>query len=322
METKELYVSADNDGEFSTIADALAAAEKYAGMKVVIRIASGVYKERLEIKQDNISFIGSGADTTKITFSDYARETMPDGEKRGTFRTPSVFVDANDFYACGITFSNEAGQGDDVWQALAMYADGDRLVFEKCRFDGFQDTLFTAPLPKKEKQKNGFVGPKQFAPRTVGRHLYKDCYIAGNIDFIFGGATAYFENCEIFMKKRDKEKGDKPHGYATAPSTFEGQKYGYVFNHCRFTSDCPRESCYLGRPWRNFAKCVIINSELGAHIRREGWHDWDKKDAWDTMFFAEYNNSGEGAKGERAPFVKLLTKEQADEYTRENVLGF
>lgn len=322
MEIKELYVSADNDKDFANISEALEAAKKYADMKVVIHIAPGTYEERLVVNQDNVSLVGSDANTTKIVFSNYAKEVMPDGENRGTFRTQSVFIDADDFYACGITFSNEAGQGDVAGQAIAMYADGDKLVFENCRFDGFQDTLFTAPLPQKEMQPGGFKGPKQFAPRKVGRHLYKDCYIAGNVDFIFGGATAYFENCEIFMKKRDTDDADKPHGYVTAPSTFEGQKYGYVFNNCRFTSNCPAQSCYLGRPWRNFAKCVIINSEIGAHIRREGWHDWNKKDAWDTMFFAEYNNSGEGADNKRASFVKLLTKEQADEYTRENVLGF
>lgn len=318
MEIKELYVSADGDKEFSKIADALEAARRFADRKVNINIAPGTYKERLVINQDNISLLGTDAQNTRITYSDYAYELMPEGDKRGTFRTPSVFIDADNFYACNLSFLNEAGQGDKVGQALAVYADGDHLVFEKCCFDGYQDTLFTAPLPKKEMQPGGFKGPKEFAPRRVGRHLYKDCYIAGNIDFIFGGATAYFEGCEIFMKNRNHDVN----GYATAPSTFEEQKYGYVFNHCRFTSDCPKESCYLGRPWRNYARCVIMNSELGAHIRKEGWHDWNKKDAWETMFFAEYNNFGEGASGDRAPFVKLLTGQEASEYTMERVLGY
>ena len=119
-----------------------------------------------------------------------------------------------------------------------------------------------------------------------------------------------------------KQRKGEINGYVTAPSTYEGQKYGYVFRDCRFTSDCPPESAYLGRPWRNFAKCVIINSEIGAHIRKEGWHDWDNREAWETMFFAEYGNYGEGAGAERAPFVKMLTEEEAAEYTRENVIGF
>lgn len=318
MEVKELRVCVEDETAFSKISKALEAAKQYDGMKVVIHIAPGVYHERIVVNQNHISFVGVDEQTTKITYSDAAQDVMPEGDKRGTFRTPSVFIDADDFHACHISFLNEAGQGDNVGQALAVYADGDCLTFENCRFEGYQDTLFTAPLPKKEKQPGGFKGPKEFAPRRHGRHFYKDCFIAGNIDFIFGSATAYFENCELFMRSRD----DKISGYVTAPSTYEGEPYGYVFNHCRFTGDCPKESAYLGRPWRNFAKAVIMNSEIGGHIKKEGWHDWNKRDAWDTMFFAEYQNFGEGAAKERAPFVRFLTDSEAAQYTREKVLGF
>lgn len=320
IDIKELYVSAKGDREYTEIGEALEAAKRYADSEVIIHIAEGVYRERIVVGQDNVSFVGTNAQKTIITNSDAAFDIMNEGDKRGTFRTPSVFIDADNFSACNISFYNEAGQGDAVGQALAVYADGDHLVFENCRFDGYQDTLFTAPLPLREMQPGGFKGPKEFAPRKLGKHLYKECYIAGNIDFIFGGATAYFENCEIFMKNRDAEIN----GYVTAPSTFENVKYGYVFNNCKFTSDCPKESAYLGRPWRNHAKAAILNSEIGPHIKKEGWHDWNKKDAWETMFFAEYNNTGEGAatKEERADFVKFLTQQEAEEYTREKVLGF
>jgi pectinesterase len=318
MEIKELYVNANGGKEYVHISEALEAAKGFADMEVIIYIASGVYNERLVINQDNVSFIGEDKSTTKITYSDAAFDIMPEGDKRGTFRTASVLIDCDNFYARNISFYNEAGQGNEVGQAIAVYADGDHLVFENCSFDGYQDTLFTAPLPLKEMQPGGFKGPKEFAPRRLGRHLYKDCYIAGNIDFIFGGAIAYFEGCEIFMKCRYADVN----GYVTAPSTFENQKYGYVFNHCHFTSNCPPQSAYLGRPWRNFAKSVVLNSEIDCHIKKEGWHDWNKKEAWNTMFFAEYGNYGAGASDERAPFVHMLTKEEADEYTIENVLGF
>ena len=279
MNIQELYVSEQGDREFREIADALEAATRYADQEVIIHIAPGTYRERLVVHQDNISMIGEDASTTRITYSDGAFEVLADGEKRGTFRTPSFFIDADHFYADNLTFCNEAGQGDIAGQALAVYADGDHLVFENCRFEGYQDTLFTAPLPKKEMQPGGFRGPKEFAPRKHGRHLYKNCYISGNIDFIFGSATAYFESCELFMRNRNAEVN----GYVTAASTYEGQKYGYVFNHCHFTSDCPKNSAYLGRPWRNYARVVILNSEIDGHIRPEGWHDWNKKDAWDTL---------------------------------------
>lgn len=319
MDKKELFVAADGSAEFTTIGEALNKAASFTDAEIIIHIATGIYKEKLVIKQDNISLIGTDEHNTKITFSDSANDIMPEGDKRGTFRTASVMVDADNFYACHISFCNEAGQGNEVGQAIAMYADGDHLIFEHCCFDGYQDTLFTAPLPKKEVKPGGFKGPKEFAPRRVGRQLYKDCYIAGNVDFIFGGAIAYFENCEIFMK--DRQASDVC-GYVTAPSTFEGQKYGYVFNNCHFSGDCPKGAAYLGRPWRNYAKAVILNSEIGAQFCKEGWHDWNKKEAWDTIFFAEYGNYGDGVQIERAPFVKKLTEKDAAEYMREKVIGF
>lgn len=314
-----IKVAQDGTGAYRRIGDALAVVRDYRDVAIEIAVAKGIYRERLEITTPHITLSGEDAENTVIVYQDYAYDTMPDGEKRGTFRTPSVFIDTHHFTARNITFQNDAGQGDEVGQALAVYADGDVLCFENCRFLGYQDTLFTAPLPLKEMQPGGFRGPKEFAPRINGRHLYKDCYIEGNIDFIFGGATAYFEGCELFTIRREHQDVC---GYVTAASTLEGQEYGYVFNHCRFTSNCPEQSVYLGRPWRNHAKVVIMNSELGAHICAAGWHDWNKADAWETVFFAEYHNFGKGAEGERAPFVKKLTDAEAACFTREKVLGF
>lgn len=314
-----IKVAQDGTGAYRTITDALAIVNNMQDVPVEIQIAKGIYRERLEIKKPFVTLIGEAEENTVIVYQDYAYDMMPNGEKRGTFRTPSVMIDTHHFTAKHLTFQNDAGQGDVVGQALAVYADGDVLQFEHCRFLGYQDTLFTAPLPLKEMQPGGFRGPKEHAPRINGRHLYKDCYIEGNIDFIFGGATAYFEHCELFTIQREHQEIS---GYVTAASTLEGQEYGYVFCDCKFTGNCPKESVYLGRPWRNHAKVVIMHSELGAHIRSEGWHDWGKKEAWDTVFFAEYHNYGAGADGKRAPFVKQLTDEEAGQYTREKVLGF
>lgn len=137
------------------------------------------------------------------------------------------------------------------------------------------------------------------------------------MDFIFGSATAYFERCEIHSKNRNLPVN----GYVTAASTAEGQTYGYVFESCRFTGNCPPQTVYLGRPWRNFARTVILRSYLGAHIRPEGWHNWDKKEAEATVFYAEYKNYGEGFVPETRPsWVRLLTKEEAEMYARERVL--
>jgi pectinesterase len=181
-----------------------------------------------------------------------------------------------------------------------------------------QDTIFTGPLPPKEIEKNGFIGPKQYAPRINGRHYYKDCFIRGDIDFIFGSATAYFENCELYSR----DTGREINGYVTAASTPEGQEYGYVFEGCHFTGNCPPRSVYLGRPWRNFARVVLLHCRMEEHIRREGWHDWGKREAHDTLYFAEAGSTGPGAVPEERPeWVTLLNEDELTPYSRARVLG-
>jgi pectinesterase len=283
----------------------------------VIFLKNGIYHERVAIDLPFITLVGESEGGVVITGGLYAKMPSDDIGKLGTFRTYSFFVDSHDFTARNITFENAAGPGPEVGQALAVYADGDRLTFENCRFLAGQDTLFTAPLPPKEIEPNGFVGPGQSRPRTPGRHYYKNCYFEGDVDFIFGGATAYFEACEFFSK----DIGQPINGYVTAASTPEGQEYGYVMDHCRFTGSCPRHTVYLGRPWREYAKVVLLNCEIGEHICEEGWHDWNKPQAHTTTYFAEYQNYGPSSDPANRPaWVHQLTKEQATRYQRHLVL--
>ncbi len=290
----------------------------------ILHIGPGTYREQLIITRPKVTFEGTGSDTV-IVYGLSAQEIMPDGEKRGTFRTASVRIDAPDFTARNLTFQNDAGFGHTVGQALALYVDADRCCFENCKFLGSQDTLFTAPLPLKEAQPGGFKGPGELKPRIMGRHFYKDCFIQGDVDFIFGSATAWFENCEIFSKlpgnKKPPESPDDEvcYSFVTAASTFKDVPYGYVFNNCRLTSDCPPHTVYLGRPWREFAKTVFINCELGEHIHPLGWNDWNKPHG--HFFYAEYNSTGPGAAPDkRADFSHQLTEAAAEKYTIENVL--
>jgi len=290
----------------------------------IFYIGAGVYREKLVISRPGLTMIGEPGQTV-IVFGQGAFEIMEDGEKRGTFRTASVRIDAPDFTAKDITFQNDAGFGHTVGQALALYVDADRCLFENCRFLGSQDTLFTAPLPFKEAKPGGFKGPGEFKPRVMGRHLYRECYIQGDVDFIFGSATAWFENCEIFSKmpgdrKPPESPDDHPvYGYVTAASTYENVKYGYVFHNCHLTSDCPAHTVYLGRPWREYAKTVFLHCEMGEHIHPLGWADWNKDH--DHFFYAEYKSYGPGADvADRADFSHQLTDEEASVYTMENVL--
>lgn len=315
---KCLTMAQDGSGDYVTIGEALDAVGEEGEEPVTLRIGRGVYKERLEIRRPFLTLEGEDREHTVITGAYYARMTMEDGTKRGTFRSYSVLIDTHDFVARNLTFQNNAGPGALVGQAVALYVDGDRIVFDGCRFLGSQDTLFTGPLPPSEIEPGGFVGPKEHAPRINGRHYYRNCYIRGDIDFIFGSATAYFERCCLFSQ----DTGRQINGYVTAASTPEGQEYGYVFESCHFSGNCPPETVYLGRPWRNFAQVVLLNCRLEAHIRREGWHDWGKRESHDTLYFAEYNSTGPGAAPDSRPeWVDILTEEKKKHYSREKVLG-
>jgi len=315
-----IVVAQDGTGDFLTLQEAIISLPEIVVQDVdetlqcqeyrKIFIKEGKYKEQITLNKPFVMLIGEEAMTTHIVYDLYANMPWDDIGKLGTFRSYSFLIDTHDVVIKNLTIENCSGSGKAIGQAIAMYVDGDKIIFDGCRLLGNQDTLFTGPLPPKEIEKNGFNGPKQNAPRMNGRHYYYRCYICGDIDFIFGSATAYFEECELFSKNRD----DEVCGYVTAASTPEGQAYGYVFEHCRFTSDCPKESVYLGRPWRDFAQTVILNSYLGDHIRPEGWHDWNKIEAKKSVFYGEYNNYGPGADTtHRVEWMRRLRDDLADE---------
>lgn len=232
--------------------------------------------------------------------SHYAYELHPDGKPYHTFRTYTVLADGSDITFKNCYFENSAGPGEKVGQAIALYLDGDDIHVTDCVLRAHQDTLFLAPLPLKERIPDGFLGPKQFFPRTNHTIYFKNCLIEGGIDFIFGGATAYFDNCEF--------KSIEP-GFVFAPCTPKEVKVGFVARNCRFTAgeDVPDGSCYIGRPWRIYARIRIENCYLGSHINEAGWHDWDKPESHETVEFVEINSYGPGACPEKRPdYVKTV----------------
>lgn len=321
IEVTKKTLSKEDTGCFSSVQDALNYLECHPEQEAYILIHPGIYQEQVEVRIPGVIISGesqNAAEKTVITSGFGGWDILPDGEKRGTFRSYTVFVEAEDVRIQYLTIENSAGPGTKVGQGIALYADGDRMVTDSCRLLGWQDTLFTAPLPPKEIEKNGFVGPKQFAPRENRRQYYKDCYIEGEVDFIFGGATAYFEHCTFFSKDVDREIK----GFVTAPSTPQDRKFGYVMESCRFTGNCPKQSVFLGRPWREWGKTVLVRCEIGDQIRAEGWDDWGKEAAHQTSFFAEYACTGPGAERLKRPeWTYALTEEEARQYSRERVLG-
>ena len=289
---------------------------------VTLRLLPGEYREKVTLQRPHTIIEGEDAASTVIVWADCATDPMPDGLNRGTFRSYTMLVDADHVTLRRLTIRNAAAPREKVGQAVALYADGDFFTCEECILLSYQDTLFTAPLPPKEMQKNGFLGPKQFAPRKPQRHTYRRCCIKGDIDFIFGGAAAWFEDCDVVNVDGREDKSSPGGGFATAASTPEGQKYGYVFRHCRFLGEgVPDGSIYLGRPWRDWAKTILLNCHIGPHIRPEGWDDWGKPHFHEVGFYAEYGCTGPGSEGERAPYAKKLTDEQAAAITSEDFMA-
>ena len=289
----EFVVAQDGSGDFRTLQEAFNAVPDFRKKQTWILLRRGTYKEKLTLATSKINVRLTGEDVTRtiVTYDDYASKKNRFGEEMGTTASSSFFVFADDFYAENITFENSAGP---VGQAVAVRIAGDRVMFRNCRFLGNQDTLY--PFGEKSRQ------------------YYKDCYIEGTVDFIFGWSTAVFDHCTVFCKK--------PGGYITAASTLENTPYGFVFLDCRITGDAPEASFYLGRPWRPWAKTVFVRCHLDKQIKKEGWHNWGKPDAEKTAYYAEHASAGPGADNStRVPWVHTLTAAEAAVYNVETILG-
>lgn len=288
----DFVVAVDGSGDFRTVQEAINAVPDFRSKVTVVLIKKGRYKEKLVLPSSKIkvTLIGECLDETVITGDDYAAKKNLFGEEMGTTGSSGFYVFGDDFTACNLTFENSSGL---VGQAVAVRVTGDRVVFESCRFLGFQDTLY---------------------PHTSGsRQYYHNCYIEGTVDFIFGWATAFFDECEIFCKDQ---------GYITAASTEEGVAHGFVFRNCKITGSAPEGSVYLGRPWRNFAQTVFLNCFLDRVVHPQGWHNWDKTEAENNTFYAEYNSYGPGANASnRVKWSHQLNEKEAALYTPEKVLG-
>lgn len=286
-----LVVARDGTGEFRTVGEAVEVCRAFMEYHKVIFVKNGVYKEKVIIPSwlTHIEILGEDAERTIITYDDHANIYYPaTGKGMGTFRTYTVKVQGSYITFRNITIENNAAK---LGQAVALHTEGDHLQFIGCRLLGNQDTVYT-----------GVAGT---------RILFKDCYIEGTTDFIFGPSTAWFERCHIHSKANS---------YVTAASTPQEVTYGYVFNHCRLTAAEGIDKVYLGRPWRPYAHTLFMNCELGSHIVAAGWHNWNNANNERTARYEEYNNCGEGAKTkERVTWSRQLTKKQAEAVTIDRV---
>lgn len=280
-------VAKDGSGDFKYIQDAIDAMRVYPLKRITLYIKNGVYNEKIVLPTDNtdVTFIGESVEKTIINFDDYSGKG-----KLNTFTSYTAKISGNRFKAENITFLNSAGP---VGQALALYVDADKAVFKNCKFLGNQDTIFCAG--------------------ENSRQYFVDCYIEGTTDFIFGPATAVFQNCTIRAKTNS---------YITAANTPRGKNFGFVFLDCRITADSSVRKLALGRPWRAFSRTAFIRCQLPKQIAPAGWNNWGNPENEKTAFYAEYKNTGQGADiKSRAAWSKQLSDKEAKEYTVENIFS-
>jgi pectinesterase len=295
---------------FKTIQAAIDSIPAKNESPVYIFIPNGIYHEKISVCENNVFLIGESRDHTIIEYDDYAQKKYPNGLLYQTFNSYTCFVGGAHCVLKNLTIRNTAGSGKMVGQAIALYADGDGLVCSNCKISGYQDTLFTGPLPPEPIIPGSFFGPREHAPRTDTTQLYDSCYIEGDVDFIFGSATALFINCEIHTRGSAETTC-----YITAPSTPRNKEYGYIFKKCRLTGETDIKNTYLGRPWRNYARAAFLECWMGPHIHTCGWDNWGKIDAEKTSLFVEYCSTGPGAiPNERVSWSHQLTEQKAVQY--------
>lgn len=300
--SKDLTVALDGSGDHKSIQEAINSVRDLGPRQVTIHIKKGIYHEKLVIPswKTRISLIGEDPDSTIITNADYSGKPVAGGRdaygrnQMSTYTSYTVLVQGDDLYAENLTIINAAGR---VGQAVALHVEADRCVFKNCRLLGNQDTLYLA--------------------KGNSRQYYEDCYIEGTTDFIFGEATAVFRRCTI---------KSLVNSYITAAATTQRQPFGFVFFDCKLISAPEADKVYLGRPWRSYAKTVFINTQMGGHILPQGWDSWKGDtmfpDKEKTVFYAEYNSTGNGGKTKsRASWSKQLTGAELKKYTIRNILG-
>ena len=290
--TPDAVVALDGTGQYTSLQEAISKAPMQtdpASPRWVIFVKAGTYNERIYVQRERgkIHVIGEDPLKTVVTCDLNAKLPGPDGKPIGTFRTPTVQVDGDGMIWENLTLANHAGP---VGQALALRVDGDRVMFRNCRFIGWQDTILL----------------------NRGRQYFENCYIAGHVDFIFGGATTWFEGCHIHCQSN---------GYITASSAPPEQPFGFVFSNCKITGE-PSAKTYLGRPWRGWASVIFLNTTMSEVVRPEGWDNWRDPAREKTARYSEYGNTGPGANTkQRVAWARQLTEVEAKAITMQKVLA-
>lgn len=311
-------IDLNGGGDFSSVQ----AAVDHAAPGDTLIVRPGIYRERVVVHRDGLRV--SGEDGAILTGSGCAKDTWPGGQEKGTFFSATLLVLGRDVSVENLTVRNDAGDGRVVGQAVAVYAAGDRGVWRNCRFIAHQDTLFCGPvMPRLLDEIAPRLNPGAEcvpsvgnSPLTRSRQYFENCFIQGDVDFIFGPYRCWFEGCTLFMNARG--------GWYTAANTPQDQPWGMVFHNCRLTGECEPGEAKLGRPWRAFARTLFLACDMDACVSPRGFEDWDN---WDgvrevTERCGEWRTTGVRADlSQRHPRQKCLTDDEAAGITPQEVLG-
>ncbi|MBN1414478.1 MAG: T9SS type A sorting domain-containing protein [Bacteroidales bacterium] len=286
----DMLVAKEGPDAYRSVQSAINRIPDYSPLPYRVFIKNGIYYEKVHLpaSKTNVCFIGESNNGVVITYDDYNGK---DGIS--TAGSYTFLAEGSDFYAENITFQNSAGN---VGQAVAIRTIGERQVFNNCRFLGFQDTYYA----HKNRQYN------------------LNCYVEGATDFIFGDATAVFDNCIIHCVKGGQYIAVPSDTKLTSIKSDGGTFYhGLLFKESIITcnNDVPVSSYYLGRPWQPNASAVYISCILDIHIKPEGWSVWSGTENHLSGFYGEYQSRNIG--GELAD--TLLRVEWSHQISPEDV---
>ena len=313
---RTLYVDPHGRGDFTTVQAAVTAA---TGSGWTLVLAPGVYRETVAVDttRTEATWIGAAEDprAVVIVYDNAAGTPRPGGGTYGTTGSATTTVQADGFTARWITFANDWLRADhpDIsgTQAVALKVQGDRSAFHHCRFLGHQDTLYADST----------------ALGVFARQYFARCYVEGDVDFVFGRATAVYEGCHFRTLNRT-DLAAAPYGFVFAPSTAAANPYGYLVSRSRISSEAPDAAYKLARPWVPSSdttarpSLVVRDAYLGAGIDAVAPYT-NMSDAfpWQRQRFAEYRNSGPGAVITVPENRPQLTAAEAASHTPAAYLG-
>lgn len=274
----------------------------------IIHLCNKTYNEKIKITIPNITIIGHNS---SIEYRDYYNKIGKDNKELLTVRTYTLMVESNNVTLKNLTIKNLSTPCSIYGQAVALHVLGDNFAASNCKIYGAQDTILAGPIPYDLTIRYKDLLPKDELKQTKSHQLYENCYIEGDVDFIFGCGICFFDKCEIHSLKGK--------GYISAPSHPEDYKYGFVFNKCILSSkDNNQNNVYLARPWRDYGSSTFIDCKIiNNHIKQEGFHHWKperertcKMNIYKTL---DYNGL--------CSFANILDDNDINNYTKEKVLN-